>query len=146
MAYDEIYGEISSGDASEKAIADRAFMWVACAIHPLSEEQLLDAVRFGPEGVAHETEKVNTTVLLSLCRNLLVFDRKRQVWRFSHLSVAEYFENHHWTLVEAHCHAAKVCLVLLTTPTVPSSAIEANAPVDSYVFPTRIEKGSSPEK
>ncbi|ERT02395.1 hypothetical protein HMPREF1624_00693 [Sporothrix schenckii ATCC 58251] len=36
--YDEIYNQISSGDDHDKAIADRAFMWVACAIKPLSDK------------------------------------------------------------------------------------------------------------
>ncbi|EPE05436.1 nacht and ankyrin domain protein [Ophiostoma piceae UAMH 11346] len=140
-AYDDIYNEIALGDVSEKAIADRAFMWVACAIEPLREDQLLDAVRFDPEDVTHKTEKVSKAVLLNLCRNLLIFDGRRKVWRFSHLSVTEYFENHHWTLVEAHCNAAKVCLGLLVKPSVHSSAMEINVLTDREVFPIRILGG-----
>ncbi|QKX62010.1 uncharacterized protein TRUGW13939_09166 [Talaromyces rugulosus] len=37
----------------------------------------------------------------------------RKVWRFSHLSVTEYFEKHHWGVHQAHGHIAKVCLKFL---------------------------------
>ncbi|PVH93762.1 hypothetical protein DM02DRAFT_472445, partial [Periconia macrospinosa] len=37
----------------------------------------------------------------------------RMVWKFSHLSVAEYLEKNHCSGEEAHCHIAKVCLKLL---------------------------------
>lgn len=32
------------------------------------------------------------------------------VWRFSHLSMAEYFENNQWSLQAADCYVAKFCL------------------------------------
>ncbi|KJR80334.1 uncharacterized protein SPSK_10967 [Sporothrix schenckii 1099-18] len=111
--YDEIYNQISSGDDHDKAIAERAFMWVACAIKPLSDKVLLEAVRFDPENITNPSEAVDRTGLFNLCKNFLVFDRRLNSWRFSHLSVTEYFEKYHWTLVKAHCHVAKVCLSLL---------------------------------
>lgn len=46
-----------------------------------------------------ESDRDSATVsefqLLHLCGNLLVLDSVRNVWRFSHLSVVEYFEDSH---------------------------------------------------
>ncbi|KAK1762907.1 hypothetical protein QBC33DRAFT_460474 [Phialemonium atrogriseum] len=113
-AYDEIYGKIQSRHKYEKAFADRAFKWVMCACKPLGSEELLSAVRLDPDtDNSHLDERVDEGLLLELCNNLLVLDSQREVWRFSHLSVREYFEENHWGLWQAHCHAAKVCLGLL---------------------------------
>ena len=85
-----------------------------CACKPLGSEELLSAVRLDPDNDnSHLDERVDEGLLLELCNNLLVLDSQLEVWRFSHLSVREYFEENHWDLWQAHCHAAKVCLELL---------------------------------
>ncbi|KAK3933812.1 hypothetical protein QBC46DRAFT_326021 [Diplogelasinospora grovesii] len=113
-AYDEIYNGIKDKDEHDKALADRAFMWVMCACKSLSSDELLSAIRLDSEKDAvHFASKITESSLLALCNNLLVLDSQREVWRFSHLSVTEYFEDNHWNLRQAHCHAAKVCLKLL---------------------------------
>jgi ankyrin repeat protein len=89
-------------------------MWVMCACEPLKSDELLSAIRLDPKGdITHLSEEVDEGLLLDLCNNLLVLDSQRNVWRFSHLSVTEYFEKNHWDLEQAHCYAAKICLVLL---------------------------------
>ncbi|OAA62771.1 Ankyrin repeat-containing domain protein [Niveomyces insectorum RCEF 264] len=112
-AYDEIYGKIATGNEHEKILADRAFLWVMCARKPLTSDELLSAVRLDPAVITHLSEAVDEDILLSLCNNLLVLDGRQRVWRFSHLSVTEYFEENHWRLWQAHGHVAKVCLALL---------------------------------
>ncbi|KAH8586045.1 hypothetical protein B0O99DRAFT_586459 [Bisporella sp. PMI_857] len=113
-AYDEIYNEVKEKDEHDKALADRAFMWVMCACKPLSSDELISAIRPNLEKDAFNlSDKVTESQLLHLCNNLLVLDSQRNVWRFSHLSVTEYFENNHWDLWQAHCYAAKICLGLL---------------------------------
>jgi hypothetical protein len=52
-------------------------------------------------------------LLLEICRHLLVIDPNRGVWTPSHLSVIEYFEEHHWSQEDANCLVASVCLLLL---------------------------------
>ncbi|RYP17500.1 hypothetical protein DL765_004464 [Monosporascus sp. GIB2] len=112
--YDEIYGKVHARHKHDKALADRAFMWVMCACEPLSSEELLSAIRPDAERDAFDlSEEITESRLLHLCNNLLVFDSQRKIWRFSHLSVTEYFEENHWGLRQAHCRAAKVCLKLL---------------------------------
>jgi ankyrin repeat protein len=113
-AYDEIYNEIKDMDEHDKALADRAFMWAMCACKPLSSEELISAIRLDPEKDTFDlSDKVTESQLLHLCNNLLVLDSQRNVWRFSHLSVTEYFEENDWDLWQAHCYAAKICLRLL---------------------------------
>ncbi|KAH6714543.1 ankyrin repeat-containing domain protein [Leptodontidium sp. MPI-SDFR-AT-0119] len=110
--YDEIYGK-KAQNKHDKALADRALMWVMCAYKPLSSEELLSAIRLDPKDTICLAGKITESQLLHLCNNLLVLDSQRNVWRFSHLSVTEYFEENHWGLRLAHYYAAKVCLGLL---------------------------------
>ncbi|KAI0547823.1 hypothetical protein F4679DRAFT_552833 [Xylaria curta] len=113
-AYDEIYSKIQNGHRHERSLADNAFKWVACAKEPLSSEELLAAIRLNSDKDTFDlSDAITESQLLHLCNNLLVLDSQQYVWRFSHLSVTEYFEQHHWTLAKAHCHAASVCLKFL---------------------------------
>ncbi|KAJ5535881.1 hypothetical protein N7513_009067 [Penicillium frequentans] len=112
-AYDEIYGKVTISPHA-KVLVDRACKWVISACKPLNSDELLSAITIDCEndtsGFRKETDE---SCLQALCNNLLVLDSERRVWRVTHLSVVEYFENHHWSLRQAHCHAAKVCLRLL---------------------------------
>lgn len=95
----------------EKELADRTFTWVMCAYKPLASETLLAAIRLDPSGVV--ASRISESSLSHICNNLLVLDSQRKVWKFSHLSVREYFENNHWRPEKAHCYIAKVCLHFL---------------------------------
>ncbi|KAI1357489.1 hypothetical protein F5Y08DRAFT_352320 [Xylaria arbuscula] len=119
VAYDEIYGKIKARDEHDAALADRAFKLVACAGIPLTSKILLPAILLGSETTALDvSDAITERQLLHLCNNLLVInshfddeaDTGENVWRFSHLSVSEYFELNHWNLDSAHYHAASVCL------------------------------------
>lgn len=92
-AYNEIYNNIDEGD---RAIADRAFMWVVCAERPLESATILEAIRID---CTKETLELSSAItedsLLSMCSNLLVIDSASDTWKLSHLSVAEYFEQNH---------------------------------------------------
>ncbi|KAI0817325.1 hypothetical protein GGR55DRAFT_12746 [Xylaria sp. FL0064] len=113
-AYDEIYEGVKSRHRSDRDLADNAFRWVMCAKEPLSSQQLLSALRINSEDDAFElSESLTESQLLHLCSNFLVIDSQRKVWRFSHLSVAEYFEENHWSRREAHSYVAKVCVKLV---------------------------------
>lgn len=93
------------------ALADRAFKWVAYAREPLTSETLLSAILLDSETTTLEvSHAITESQLLHLCNNLLVIDSREEVWRFSHLSVREYFELNHWGLESGHFHAASVCL------------------------------------
>ncbi|KAJ4415022.1 hypothetical protein N0V82_007604 [Gnomoniopsis sp. IMI 355080] len=137
--YDDIYrrqGEDPSGIASK--IIDRAIMWVMVARKPLESEQLLTAVRIDPVRYidtklsplnrplitqeAHEEPmdddyivkgEVDEEQLLDFCANLLTLNSKTHTWAFAHASVAEYFEGHHFRLLDAHGFVGSVGLVTL---------------------------------
>lgn len=97
-----------------KVLVDRACKWVMSACKPLSSDELLSAIVVDSENDAFEFKKeTDESCLQALCNNMLVLDSERRVWRVTHLSVVEYFEDHHWSFRQAHCHAAKVCLRLL---------------------------------
>ncbi|CAI7611281.1 unnamed protein product [Penicillium crustosum] len=109
-AYDEIYGNIAKFQ-NAKVLVDRACKWVMSACTPLSSDELLSAILIDSDESSIDFEnEVTESELLVLCKNLLVLDSQREVWRFSHLSVMEYFEFNHWGLGQAHSDAAKVCL------------------------------------
>ncbi|KAJ6035936.1 hypothetical protein N7540_000215 [Penicillium herquei] len=113
-AYEEIYGEIAKSP-HRKALVNRACKWVMSACTPFSSDELLSAIHIDADESPMSSDKqLNESELLDLCSNLLVIDSKTRFWRFSHLSVREYFERgNHWGLCEAHSYVAKVCLKLL---------------------------------
>jgi ankyrin repeat protein len=113
-AYEEIY-ENNTKDLEDvdKAYADRAFIWVLCSAEPFSSTELLGAVRLTTRGTMED--RVSEETLLDLCQDLLTIESRSGTWRFPHASVVEYFEGHHWTLVKANAHVAKVCLSQMLT-------------------------------
>lgn len=115
-AYDEIYAKIRARKGIAPEIANRAFQWVMCSCTPLSSAKLVAAVRQDPETDAITSVDINMSIVLDACHNLLVVDQQLGVCRFSHLSVQEYFENHHWNRSQANGLVAKVCLSLLNDP------------------------------
>lgn len=112
-AYDELYSKIESQEGSAPIIAKRAFQWVMCSYWPLSPAELIAAVFQNPDTDGMDEVYVNTNFVLDACQNLLVVDQELDVCRFSHLSVQEYFETHHWSSCETDFLVAKVCLSLL---------------------------------
>lgn len=107
--------EIEESHPHDRDLALRAFKWVLAAREPLSREALLEAIRINPN--SKDTKlcaSVSDDALLALCRNLLVIDSERDVWRVSHLSVAEYFElRKSWTTAVTNLMVGKACLLFM---------------------------------
>ena len=116
-AYGEIYKRILDQKGSAPRLALRAFRWIQCSYQPLRSQTLLDAIgiEIGDQGEISLKETVVVNVLLKICQNLLIFDKQLNVFRFAHLSVAEYLETE-LCLDDSHGEIAKVCLSLLCTP------------------------------
>ncbi|KAF9767926.1 hypothetical protein IL306_014845 [Fusarium sp. DS 682] len=114
-AYDEIYCKVQCLHPDEKRLIDNAFKWVLCSFMPLTTAALLPAISQDVEGddLVSVDGGVDESFLLERSHNLLVLDSQRHVWRFSHLSVAEYFESCHWNSQQIHRSIAKVCLIWL---------------------------------
>lgn len=115
-AYDEIYQKIRAQKGSPPKIADRAFQWVMCSREPLSPALLTAAVCQDPATDASDSVDIDPSGVVDACSNLLIIDEKLNLVRFSHLSVQEYFESHHWKQSEINSLLAKVCLSLLISP------------------------------
>ena len=114
VAYDEIYAKIQGRHSYERQLAQRAFEWVLVSLVPIPTEQLLVAVSQDPDsGEFINSIQVDEDLLLELCCNLLVIDSQFHVWRFSHLSVAEYLETHYISVDRGDLMIAKVSLAWL---------------------------------
>lgn len=128
QAYDRIYTHIKSKRGSAGIIADRVFLSIMGSWRPLAPEELVVIVshdvhsRFGlPIGMTIQG-------ILHACQNLVVLTKparrdswttensRRQVCRFSHLSVQEYIEGHIWSRAQAHEFLAQICLQSLLNP------------------------------
>lgn len=110
-AYDEI---IHRMPVNHQKLAYRAVQWVMCAIHPLSTEIILPAVRHDENcEVLVPLSGLNEGLLLEYCHSLLVIDPVRKIWVTSHLSVNEYFENHVRSNSQANSLVASICLLVL---------------------------------
>ncbi|KAK2784701.1 hypothetical protein FQN52_008929 [Onygenales sp. PD_12] len=116
-AYDEIYTKIIVSKGKKSEIAIRAFQWVMCASGPLTADVLVAAACQNPEeDKPSPVNDMDINYVLDACRNLIVVDRQSDVCRLSHLSVREYFEEHHWNSSRSNGNVAKVCLSLLNDP------------------------------
>ncbi|KAK0616623.1 hypothetical protein B0T14DRAFT_250364 [Immersiella caudata] len=112
--YDAIFERINTRNRYDKSLVERAILWVMCAYTPLTSDLLLPAIRVTSQGESLDlASEITAITLQDLCNNLLVLDSERYVWRFSHISVLEYFEKEHFGIAAAHNHVAKVCLRLL---------------------------------
>ncbi|GKZ77750.1 hypothetical protein AnigIFM56816_000533 [Aspergillus niger] len=113
--YDKLLEEIENSPPHDRDLALRALKWVLAARKPLSREDLLEAVRINPDIMTTELcTPISDDALLALCRNFLVIDTERDVWRISHLSVAEYFElRQSWTTAVTNLMVGKACLLFM---------------------------------
>lgn len=111
--YDEIYDRIKTQDDLSQQLVDRAVMWVMCAATPLTSEELLSAIRIdAKEKSLQLSSEITEEDLLIFCQHLLVVGSD-ECWTVSHLSVVEYFEQHHWTPQEANLNVGNACLLVL---------------------------------
>ncbi|RKL00265.1 hypothetical protein BFJ71_g5753 [Fusarium oxysporum] len=106
-AYDVVWNQMQEMSSYEQQLARRALQWVLCAFRPLMTSELSLVMQIDPNSVSTEANTLFTLeTIQSICGNLLVYDRKSNVWRFSHLSAREYIEKHHYSLFESHQHVA----------------------------------------
>ena len=116
MAYDKIMDRVKNRKGASPKIAYRAFLWVMGCSRPLTDVELVAAVCQDPATEATNTVNITAKFIPGACNNLLTIDQSG-VWRFSHLSVREYLETHHYRHAEAHTLIGTVCLRLLSDPT-----------------------------
>ncbi|OPB41134.1 hypothetical protein A0O28_0108310 [Trichoderma guizhouense] len=106
-AYEEIYSR-----NEEKVILQRAVKWVLCARRPLTSEELLMAIRLESSLESLTiSDPIDESTLESICSHLVVVDSQLKVWKFPHASVAEYFENQHWSWINKAAEEVAILLV-----------------------------------
>ncbi|KAA8894567.1 hypothetical protein FN846DRAFT_999693 [Sphaerosporella brunnea] len=118
-AYDSIYKCILAQKGSSPQLALKAFQWIKFSYEPLSSKTLLDAVtaQVDESGNFSRGGPIREDTILKVCQNLLILDKKLDVFRFAHLSVEEYLETKPELLeVNSHSSIAKVCLSVLCSP------------------------------
>ena len=126
--YDFIHAQIDQTEAYGRDTATQTLRWLLCAQRLMSAEELIAAVyKFdddissdSDEDSEFESEQLRPTEndILRLCRNLVVFDPEKRLFRFAHQSVREYLlKQPQYAAVEQHTRAAERCLdVYLNKP------------------------------
>ncbi|KAI8955739.1 hypothetical protein F4801DRAFT_277548 [Xylaria longipes] len=116
-AYDKIYHEIQDREGSASKIADRAFQFLMCSWKPLNPEILTGLIAWDlkmPDWDANQCP-ISIGYVLDVCRNLVVVTAESNICRFAHLSVQEYFEQHHWSREHVNILMTRICLQYFTT-------------------------------
>ena len=118
--YDIIHAQIDQTETYGRDIAIRTLKWLLCAQRLLSAEELISAVyelddvsSSSDEDSELEGEQIRSPEndILRLCRNLVVFDSQKRLFRFAHQSVREYLlKQPHYTHLEQHTLATMRCL------------------------------------
>ncbi|KAK1671055.1 hypothetical protein BDP55DRAFT_321789 [Colletotrichum godetiae] len=128
--YQEILAKIETRDAvADREVARKAFRWLLCAQEQFKSDVFLAMVS-GAKDVS--TATISRDQLLELCNNMVLFDETLDAFRFSHLSVREFFEGEHaYQITTAHALAAEQCLLNLDD--IPS-VIMPLTPVMRYSF------------
>ncbi|KAI0448909.1 hypothetical protein F5B21DRAFT_79543 [Xylaria acuta] len=116
-AYDKIYDEIHNREGSAGKIANRAFQFLMCSWKPLTPEILTGLIAWDlniPDWDANRCP-ISIDYVLDVCRNLVVVTTESNICRFAHLSVQEYFEQHHWPREHVNLLMSRTCLQYFTT-------------------------------
>lgn len=118
--YHEIWERIQQKPSGGNTFAERAFQWILCSYKPLTTEQLVIAVMLDPDSDTEDNLQLELTeeAINDLSGGLLKLERvstTHGVWRFSHLSVREYLEKHHFRSSQPHLFVGMACLKYMTT-------------------------------
>ncbi|CZR67760.1 uncharacterized protein PAC_17659 [Phialocephala subalpina] len=96
-SYAIIHERIKTSVAPSRNLAYRAICWLLCARETLKSADFIAAVSVDQNG---QSIKTSSRSLLDVCCNLVFLDDVLNTFRFTHLSVREYFEGqdeHHST-------------------------------------------------
>ena len=88
ILYSEILEHLEKTDPSAYETATRAFSWLLCMQEPLSSAAFIDAT----SNATPDRHGLNLTELLSICSNLIVYDKQLDTLRFVHASFKEFLE------------------------------------------------------
>ena len=105
-----------------RIVAHNAMTWLLCAQKPMSRGALLKAV---------SAEPVSNDFLIRVCRTLVLEDKDRDAFAFSHLSIREYLESTlEYESPMQHLMAAERCLETLHTSFLSSAMSRTLTPAE----------------
>ena len=108
-AYAQILQDIDDPKNSwaSRSVARNTMSWLLCSQQALSRGAILEAVSEGT---------VDPSMVIRVCRSLIIEDHDNDVFEFAHLSVREHLEQtHEYGRSEQHLVAAERCLKMLET-------------------------------
>lgn len=108
--YVEVYNNLISRQGEiGRSIIDNALKWLLCAREEMHASKFLIAVAANLKTFDGD---ISVDGLLELCNNFVVYDERRDVFRFAHLSVREYLEKMpEFAEVSCYSLAAECCLL-----------------------------------
>ena len=138
--YDIIHSQIKSVETHARSTAMMTFKWLLCsqrlltaqeliaAVHRVDSEMSMDSDDDDDDDDEEDESEIGSCTendILRLCRNLVVFDSGRKVFRFAHQSVPEYLlQKPEYTLLEQHTLAAERCLDVYLGDTSSGAALK----------------------
>jgi len=148
--YEVIYKQIDLSESYGRDVAIKTLKWLLCAQRLLSVEELIAAIPVAYEVIDQVSSDSNEDSeseneygpspvrdVLRLCRNLVVVDSKKRVFRFAHQSVREYLQRRQeYTEKEQHSFATVRCLDVYLAELSPASLgpnlVQQNRVLKSY--------------
>jgi hypothetical protein len=92
--YSEIYDFLSTTPGELQAMVFKNVLrWLLCAQRTLHADRFLAIVSIDPRSEG-DTGPISKEFVLEICNNFVVFDAQLDIFRFAHLSVREFLENH----------------------------------------------------
>ena len=112
-SYASILAQINNSQDPNPKIAQSVMKWILCAQEALDAETFMIAV--SPEVSRHTA--LRRSDILSICSNLVVYDKYADTFRFAHLSVQEYLQGLEcYSPSKCNSLAAELCLSWLLSP------------------------------
>ena len=127
-SYASILAQINNSQDPNPKIAESVMKWMLCAQEALDAETFMIAV--SPEVSCHTA--LQRSDILSICSNLVVYDKYADTFRFAHLSVQEYLQGLEcYSPSKCNSLAAELCLSWLLSP---DARISRAASSDDFEF------------
>ena len=132
-SYASILAQINNSQDPNPKIAESVMKWMLCAQEALDAETFMIAV--SPEVSCHTA--LQRSDILSICSNLVVYDKYADTFRFAHLSVQEYLQGLEcYSPSKCNSLAAELCLSWLLSPEARTSRAASS---DHFEFESESE-------
>lgn len=109
-SYDVVISQIMQAEHPNPLLASRTLKWLLCSRRALSSRTLPQAI--GVNNAGHPL--LSNDEILSICFNLVVYNKEMDKFQFAHLSVREYLESQPgYSAEDTNLMAAEACLTCI---------------------------------